>query len=37
MTQNYSVGVKDKPGVAATIFKPLFKTLNVDMVAQNIF
>ena len=31
------VGVKDKPGVAATIFKPLSKNLvNVDMVVQNI-
>ena len=31
------VGVKDKPGVAATIFKPLSKnSINVDMVVQNI-
>ena len=31
------VGVKDKPGVAASIFKPLSKKLiNVDMVVQNI-
>ena len=31
------VGVKDKPGVAATIFKPLFNnSINVDMVVQNI-
>jgi|TARA_B100001741_G_C16549157_1_gene598396 aspartate kinase len=31
------VGVKDRPGVAATIFEPLFKNLiNVDMVVQNI-
>ena len=31
------VGVKDKPGVAAMIFKPLYKNLiNVDMVVQNI-
>ena len=31
------VGVKDKPGVAATIFKPLSKNaINVDMVVQNI-
>tara|TARA_B100000989_G_scaffold296117_1_gene278605 strand:- start:647 stop:1861 length:1215 start_codon:yes stop_codon:yes gene_type:complete len=31
------VGVKDKPGVAAMIFKPLSKKLiNVDMVVQNI-
>ncbi len=31
------VGVKDRPGVAASIFKPLFKNLiNVDMVVQNI-
>ena len=30
------VGVKDKPGVAASIFKPLSKNLiNVDMVVQN--
>ncbi len=31
------VGVKDKPGVAANIFKPLSKSsINVDMVVQNI-
>ena len=31
------VGVKDKPGVAASIFKPISKNLiNVDMVVQNI-
>ena len=31
------LGVKDKPGVAASIFKPLSKNLiNVDMVVQNI-
>ena len=31
------VGVKDKPGVAAAIFKPLYKnSINVDMVVQNI-
>tara|TARA_B100000575_G_C23122340_1_gene649679 strand:- start:1117 stop:2331 length:1215 start_codon:yes stop_codon:yes gene_type:complete len=31
------VGVKDKPGVAAMIFRPLSKNLiNVDMVVQNI-
>ena len=31
------VGVNDKPGVAASIFKPLSKNLiNVDMVVQNI-
>ena len=31
------VGVKDKPGVAASIFKPLSHNLiNVDMVVQNI-
>ena len=31
------VGIKDKPGVAAMIFKPLSKNLiNVDMVVQNI-
>ena len=37
MTKITLVGVKDKPGVAATIFKPLFKnSINVDMVVQNI-
>ena len=31
------VGVKDKPGVAAAIFRPLSKnSINVDMVVQNI-
>ncbi len=31
------VGVKDRPGVAASIFKPLSKnSINVDMVVQNI-
>ena len=31
------VGVKDRPGVAASIFKPISKNLiNVDMVVQNI-
>ena len=40
-TQNDSkvslIGVKDEPGVAASIFKPLSKNLiNVDMVVQNI-
>ena len=31
------IGVKDKPGIAAMIFKPLSKNLiNVDMVVQNI-
>tara|TARA_B100000989_G_scaffold118417_1_gene87201 strand:- start:1696 stop:2910 length:1215 start_codon:yes stop_codon:yes gene_type:complete len=31
------IGVKDKPGVAASIFRPLSKNLiNVDMVVQNI-
>ena len=31
------VGVRDKPGVAASIFKPLSKnSINVDMVVQNI-
>ena len=40
-TQNDSkvslIGVKDKPGVAAAIFKPLSKnSINVDMVVQNI-
>ena len=40
-TQNDSkvslIGVKDKPGVAASIFKPLSRNLiNVDMVVQNI-
>ena len=39
-TQNESkvslIGVKDKPGVAASIFKPLSKnSINVDMVVQN--
>ena len=30
------VGVKDKPGIAAAIFKPLSKnSINVDMVVQN--
>ncbi len=30
-------GVKDRPGVAASIFKPLSQNLiNVDMVVQNI-
>ena len=40
-TQNDSkvslIGVRDKPGVAASIFKPLSKnSINVDMVVQNI-
>jgi aspartate kinase len=31
------VGVKDKPGVAASIFKPLsLNNINVDMVVQNV-
>ena len=31
------VGVKDKPGVAASIFKPLYEnSINVDMVVQNV-
>ncbi len=31
------IGVKDRPGVAASIFKPLSKNfINVDMVVQNI-
>ena len=31
------VGVKDRPGVAAAIFEPMFKnSINVDMVVQNI-
>ena len=31
------LGVRDKPGVAASIFKPLSKnSINVDMVVQNI-
>ncbi len=31
------VGVKDRPGVAASIFEPLYKNaINVDMVVQNI-
>ena len=41
LTQNDSkvslIGVRDKPGVAASIFKPLSKnSINVDMVVQNI-
>ena len=40
-TQNDSkvtlIGVRDKPGVAASIFKPLsINSINVDMVVQNI-
>ena len=31
------LGVKDKPGIAASIFKPLYEnSINVDMVVQNI-
>ena len=31
------VGVKDKPGIAASIFKPLYEnSINVDMVVQNV-
>ena len=31
------IGVEDKPGVAASIFKPLYEnSINVDMVVQNI-
>ncbi len=31
------IGVKDRPGVAASIFKPLYEnSINVDMVVQNI-
>ena len=31
------LGVKDKPGIAASIFKPLSQnSINVDMVVQNI-
>ena len=31
------VGVKDRPGIAASIFKPLSESsINVDMVVQNI-
>ena len=31
------VGIKDRPGIAASIFKPLSKSsINVDMVVQNI-
>ena len=31
------IGVRDKPGIAASIFKPLSKnSINVDMVVQNI-
>tara|TARA_Y100000590_G_C15665192_1_gene994175 strand:+ start:34 stop:1251 length:1218 start_codon:yes stop_codon:yes gene_type:complete len=41
LTQNDAkvtlVGVKDKPGIAASIFKPLSEnSINVDMVVQNI-
>ena len=32
------IGVRDKPGIAASIFKPLSKnSINVDMVVQNIW
>ena len=31
------IGIKDKPGVAASIFEPIYKnSINVDMVVQNI-
>ena len=31
------LGIKDKPGIAASIFKPLYEnSINVDMVVQNI-
>lgn len=31
------IGIKDKPGIAAAIFEPLYKnSINVDMVVQNI-
>ena len=31
------VGIKDRPGIAASIFKPLYESsINVDMVVQNI-
>ena len=31
------IGVKDKPGIAASIFEPIYKnSINVDMVVQNI-
>ncbi len=31
------IGVKDKPGIAALIFKPLYEnSINVDMVVQNV-
>ncbi len=31
------IGVRDRPGIAASIFKPLYKnSINVDMVVQNI-
>ena len=31
------IGIKDRPGVAASIFKPLYQnSINVDMVVQNI-
>ena len=37
MTQGFTYWSKDKPGVAASIFKPLSKnSINVDMVVQNI-
>ena len=37
MTLKLLVGVKDGPGVAASIFEPLYKnSINVDMVVQNI-
>ncbi len=31
------IGIKDKPGIAASIFEPIYKnSINVDMVVQNI-
>ncbi len=31
------IGVKDKPGIAASVFKPLYSSaINVDMVVQNV-
>ena len=32
-----SIGVEDKPGIAASIFKPLYENnISVDMIVQNI-
>ena len=36
-SMGHTIGVVDKPGVAASIFEPLSKNaINVDMVVQNI-